>query len=123
MGEVCAQDLGRGSCLAAKGKRHVASSAAQVEYADVRARQKIRKCTCSTAPPQSVHIERENVVQEIVSWRDGGEHLLHRARGGLLVGGAFWGGADYGGFGWIAQWWTDSKIENLQGLKPSSHAS
>ena len=39
------------------------------------------------------------MIQQVVPGRDGSEHLTHRARGGLRIGGAFRGGTEDREFG------------------------
>src|SRR6266852_6304864 len=99
MRKVGAQDGRRRlPCLAAQGECHIARAATQVEDLRLRMGKDVSKGARRFSPPQPVDVEREDMVQQIVAWRDGGKHLAHGPCGRLLVGGTLWGGADDRGF-------------------------
>ena len=50
------------------------------------------------SPPQAINVERQNVIQQVIAWRDRGEHLPHRTSSSALIARTFGGGADYRGF-------------------------
>src|SRR5215467_1913716 len=89
MGKVCADNLRSLSCLPSQGKRHVASSAAEIEHACIRALQDVVESSRRATPPQAIHIQGENMVQQVVAGRDGSEHLAHGTSGGVLIASAF----------------------------------
>ena len=85
------------ACLpdgAVQSEGHVAGAAAEIESAGAGALQDVAESAGGAAPPQAVNVEREQVVEQVVAGRDGGEHVAHGGGGLLAVLRAFGGGAD-----------------------------
>src|SRR5581483_10571400 len=66
------------------GKGHVPSAAAEVQHTHTLSIEKMRKSSCGASPPQTIDVEREQMVQQVIAWRNRGEHLAHGA------GSRFW---------------------------------
>jgi hypothetical protein len=82
--------------LPAQRQGHVGGAAAQVERARAGALQDFAEEARRPPPPQLVDVEGEQVVEQIVAGRDGGEHRAHRLRRLLGIGDAGGSGAAHG---------------------------
>jgi hypothetical protein len=96
--EIGAKDLRRRLSSLSQGKRHVARAAAKIENSGIGTQQDVPKSPSGPAPPEAIHVARQHVIQKIVAWRDGGEHVPNGAGGGLLIARTCRRGSDYGGF-------------------------
>src|ERR1700724_4592050 len=75
-------------CPTAQGKRHISSAATQVEDPGIRPGKDVSKGSSRPSPPEPVHVEGKDVVQQVVAGRNRSEHLAHGSGGGLWVRGA-----------------------------------
>ena len=85
-----------------KSKCHVASAAAQIHHTGVRSREDVREGPSCSSPPQTVNIKREEMIEKVVTRRDGAEHLADSASGCISIRGAFRRSANYFGLGLAA---------------------
>ena len=88
--------------LAMKSKCHVASAAAQIHHTGVRSREDVREGPGGSPPPQTVDIEREEMIEKVVTRCDGAEHLADGARCCISIRGAFRRSANYFALGLAA---------------------
>ena len=103
MGKVYAQYCWlRIPSLAMKSKCHVAGAAAQIQHTGVRPGENVSEGPGGSPPPQAVDIEREEMIEKIVTRRDGAEHLADSAGRCISICGAFRRGANYFGLGLAA---------------------
>src|SRR5271167_2121481 len=58
-------------------ERHISGTAAEVENLRVGPAQHLGEGARSAVPPHAVNVHREQVVQQIVAWSNGGEHLAN----------------------------------------------
>src|SRR5207245_11420324 len=75
--------------LAMKSKCHVASAAAQIHHTGVRAGEDVSEGLRGAPPPQMGDIEREEMIEKVVTRRDGAEHLADSASCCISICGAF----------------------------------
>ncbi len=85
-----------------KSKCHVASAAAQIQHTDARSGEDVSEGPGSSPPPQMVDIEREEMIEKVVTRRDGAEHLADGARCCISIRGAFRRSANYFALGLAA---------------------
>ena len=81
--------------LAMKSKCHVASAAAQIHHTGVRSGEDVSEGLRGAPPPQMVDIEREEMIEKVVTRRDGAEHLADGAGCCISIRGAFRRSANY----------------------------
>jgi hypothetical protein len=55
----------------------IARATADVKHRSVRLYKRGMECERGAAPPELVDVRREDVIEKVVSWGDGVEHLLH----------------------------------------------
>ncbi len=88
--------------LAMKSKCHVASAAAQIHHTGVRPGEDMSEGPGGSPPPQTVDIEREEMIEKVVTRCDGAEHLADGARCCISIRGAFRRSANYFALGLAA---------------------
>src|SRR2546422_733859 len=64
------------SSLAMKSKCHVASAAAQIHHTGVRSGEDVSEGLRGAPPPQMVDIEREEMIEKVVTERDVPQHFV-----------------------------------------------
>ena len=89
--------------LAIQSKCHVARAAAEIQNPGIWPGKDMSKNPRHPAPPQSVYIEGQEMIEQVVARRDGGEHLADSAGCSLGIPSAFRRSANYVGFGVAAQ--------------------
>ena len=103
MGKVYAQYCWlRIPSLAMKSKCHVAGAAAQIHHTGVRPGEDVSEGLSGSPPPQPVDIEREKMIEKVVTRRDGAEYLADGAGCCISIRGAFRRSANYFGLGLAA---------------------
>jgi hypothetical protein len=96
MGKIGSGNLWRGSSrLPNQREGHISGPAAEIKNASGGPGKDMAECTRGTTPPQTVHVQRQHMIQQVVARRDGGEHFAHGPRRSLRVACAFWGSPDY----------------------------
>ena len=90
------------SSLAMKSKCHVASAAAQIHHTGVRSGEDVSEGLRGAPPPQMVDIEREEMIEKVVTRRDGAEHHADSAGCCISICGAFRRSANYFALGLAA---------------------
>src|SRR6266568_5577211 len=85
-----------------KSKCHVASAAAQIHHTGVRPGEDMSEGPGGSPPPQTVDIEREEMIEKVVTRCDGAEHLADGAGCCIFICGAFRRSANYFGLGLAA---------------------
>jgi hypothetical protein len=92
--KIRAENLRRcGARSAAQGERHVSGAAAKIEHASVGTLQNGVEFTRRAPPPQPIDVERENVIEQVVTRRNRSKHFPDGARGRFAVLGACGSGA------------------------------
>src|ERR1700733_5736065 len=72
-----------------QSESHVSGATAEIEHTRVWPLQNGRKVARRLPPPPTVHVEREHMIEQIVSWRNGSEHFPHSPCGGRGIACSF----------------------------------
>jgi hypothetical protein len=88
--------------LAMKSKCHVASAAAHIHHTGVRPSEDVSEGPGGSSPPQTINIEREEMIEKVVTRRDGAKHLADGAGCCISICGALRRSTNYSAFGLAA---------------------
>ena len=77
-------------------ERHVTGAATKIESGRIWTLKDVGESARRTVPPPTVDVERQDVIEKVVTRRNGGKHLSHGVRHGgtVSLSGALGGGAD-----------------------------